>query len=218
VSGEVPPHLARMVLVRHGEAEGNRELRYLGDHNAPLTERGLAQAEQVAAAIQLFGIETVYTSPLGRALETARAIARVAKRPLRVEPDLREMSYGAWEGLLHAEVVARDPELLRQWASDPDTAPPGGESLRAMCARAVACADRIARAQNGLCIVLVSHVGPVKALICHVLGLGVDSARRMWLDPATISVVDWPLAPDSTGALRLFNSFAHLDDGVRWLP
>ena len=144
MSGEVPPRLARMVLVRHGEAEGNRELRYLGDHDAPLTERGLAQADQVAAALQVFGIETVYTSPLGRALETGRAIARVTKSPLRVEPDLREMSYGAWEGLLHADVVARDPELLRQWASDPDTAPPGGESLRAMYARVIACADRIA--------------------------------------------------------------------------
>jgi broad specificity phosphatase PhoE len=66
--------------------------------------------------------------------------------------------------------------------------------------------------------VLVSHVGPIKALICDALGLGPAGARRMWLDPATVSVVDWPVAPGAPAALRLFNSFAHLREGVRWVP
>jgi probable phosphoglycerate mutase len=135
-----------------------------------------------------------------------------------MEPELREMGYGAWEGLLHAEVVARDPELLRRWEADADVAPPGGESLIAVAARATACAERIAHERGGMCVALISHVGPIKALIGHALGLGPAAARRMWLDPATISVVDWPAAPGATPALRLYNSFAHLDGGVRWLP
>lgn len=218
MSGAVPPHLARLVLVRHGEAEGNRELRYLGDRDAPLTERGLAQAEQVAGAVRVFGVEAIYTSPLSRALETARAVGRVTRAQVHIEPDLREMRYGAWEGLLHSEVAARDPDLLRRWEADSDVAPPGGESLSALAVRVVACAGRIAREQNGRCVVLVGHVGPIKALVCHAVGLGPAAARRMWLDPATISVVDWPAAPGASPALRLFNSFAHLTDGVRWLP
>lgn len=218
MSGVNAAHLTRMVLVRHGEAEGNRELRYLGDHDAPLTARGTAQAEQVAQASGGYGVRAIYSSPLSRALETAWAMGRVVGTSPRVEPELREVSYGAWEGLLHAEVAERDPDRLREWEADSTVAPPGGESLRDMAARVVACADRLAHAHGGECVTVVSHVGPVKALVCHVLRVEIDAARHMWLDPATITVIDWPLSPGRSGALRVFNSFAHLDGGVRWLP
>jgi ribonuclease H / adenosylcobalamin/alpha-ribazole phosphatase len=217
VSASIPPRMCRMVLVRHGEAEGNRELRYLGDHEALLTERGLVQAEQVAVTLTRFDVVAIFSSPRARAQQTATAIARGAGIHVHLEPDLRELSYGEWEGLLHTEVMALHPDLLRRWETDAEVAPPGGESLRAMSARVVACADRLASAHGGQCIAMVSHVGPIKALVCHALGLGVDGARRMWLDTATVCVVDWPLTSDGAGVLRLFNSFGHLTEGVRWL-
>lgn len=219
MSGALPATKARLVLARHGEAGGNRELRYLGDSDVPLTAHGQEQAEQLARALAAFRLDAIYTSPLARAAETAHAIGRVAGLTPRVEPDLRESAYGAWEGLTRAEVLARDAETLRRWEADPDVAPPGGgESLRATQRRVVACVAALAARHPGATLALVSHVGPVKALVCHALGLGPEGARRMWLDPATITVLDWPVTPGHPAALRLYNDFAHLTDGVRWLP
>ena len=217
MSAVISSQVARLILVRHGEAEGNRELRYLGDNDAMLTERGLAQAEQTAVAVRRFAVEAIYSSPRSRALDTARAIARATRARLDVREELRELSYGVWEGMSRAEVAGRDPELLRLWEADASVTPPGGESLRALSARVIGFANGLAQSHGGQCVALVSHVGPIKALICQVLGLAIEGARRMWLDPATISVVDWPLAPETRGAVRLLNSFTHLDDGVRWL-
>lgn len=219
MSALLPATVARLVLVRHGEAGGNREMRYLGSSDVPLTERGRSQADQLARALVAFRLDAVYTSPLLRAAETADAIGREAGSAPRVEPDLRESAYGAWEGLTRAEALAREPELLRRWETDPDVDPPGGgESLRATQRRVVACVEGLVARHPGATLALVSHVGPVKSLVCHVLGIGPEGARRMWLDPASITVLDWPVTPGQPSALRLYNAIAHLTDGVRWLP
>src|SRR5581483_2591047 len=98
----------RFVLVRHGEAQGNRELRYLGASDVPLTERGEQQARQLAQATAQFPLEAIYTSPLARARSTASAIAASTGLEPSVWEDLREQNYGAWEGLTSEEARARD--------------------------------------------------------------------------------------------------------------
>lgn len=219
MSGLVPVTAVRLILVRHGEAGGNREMRYLGSSDVRLTERGRAQAEQLARTLVAFRLDAIYTSPLLRAAETAHIVSREAGHAPRVEPDLRESAYGAWEGLTRAEALASAPELLRRWETDPDVAPPdGGESLRATQRRVVSCVEAFAARHPGATLALVSHVGPIKSLVCQALGLGPEGARRMWLDPATITVLDWPVTPGQPAALRLYNAFAHLAEGVRWLP
>jgi probable phosphoglycerate mutase len=209
--------MTRLVLVRHGEASGNREMRYLGATDAPLTVRGRAQAAEVARAAAAFGLAAVYASPLRRARETAEAIAAAAGLELTVEPELRETDYGEWEGLTRREAMERAPELLRRWEADPEAAPPGGESLAATLARVAACADALAARHAGGTLALVSHVGPIKALVCAALGLDAGGARRMWLDPASLSVVEWPAEPGRVAALRVFNASGHLSEGVRWM-
>lgn len=211
--------LTRFVLVRHGEASGNRELRYLGVTDAPLTEHGQQQALQLATALSPYSITAIYASPLSRARVTADAIASALQLPVTVEPNLREENYGAWEALTHAEVLTRDPERLAAWEAGAVSAPPGGESLAEVSARIIACADTLAARHADQTIALVSHVGPIKALICATLGLPLTGTRRMWLDPASVCVVDWLPHEDapSTGILRIYNSIAHLDPPVRWL-
>jgi probable phosphoglycerate mutase len=208
-----------LVLVRHGEAAGNRTLAYLGTTDAPLTDRGVQQAEELARSLARFRLDAIYTSPLQRAAATAAAIAQAAGLVPIVESELRESAYGTWEGLTRAEVLEQEPEELRRWEADPDTAPPGGgESLRATQQRVVACVDALAGRHGGETVVLVSHVGPVKALVCHAVGLGPEGARRMWLDAASITVLYWPLDPQRPGVLRLYNACDHLSDGASWLP
>ena len=209
----------RFVLVRHGEASGNRELRYLGTTDVPLTERGQAHALQLAEAVRPFGIAAVYTSPLRRAADTAAHIVAALNLTSRVEADLREEDFGAWENLTRAEVVARDPDALAAWEAGAEVAPPGGESLAQVRARIVACTNRLAVRHPDQTVALVSHVGPIKALVCAALELPSRGAQRMWLDPASVCVVDWRVddAGSGSGTLRVFNSVAHLDPPARWL-
>lgn len=212
---------ARLVLLRHGEAEGNRELRYLGSTDAPLTSHGREQAAQLAGAAARLRPSVIYSSPLRRARETAQTLADTLGLPVLKTPVLREMDFGAWERLTRAEVRARDPEGLAAWDAGDDVAPPQGESLVAVRERVTAFADALAAQHTGETLALVSHVGPIKALVCAALDLPAAGAQRMWLDPASICVVEWGIGGDSDGparrVLRVFNAVDHLLTPPRWL-
>jgi probable phosphoglycerate mutase len=208
----VPP--LRLLLVRHGEVLSNREFRYVGSRDEPLADSGVEQAERIAAALADLPVRAVYSSPLCRARETGRRIAAAREVPLRLEERLREQSFGEWEGLTRAEVLERDGERLLCWEADLGTAPPGGESLASVQARALDLVGDLARGHRGEWIVLVSHVGPVKALLCAALGAPLATARRMFLDPGTLSVVDWGERP----VVRLFNAHGNLGgEAARWM-
>lgn len=212
------PGRVRLVVVRHGQAEANVEQRYLGLRDDPLTAVGVAQAEALGRALAVMPLAAVYSSPLTRALDTAAPIARAHGLTVIPEARLKEMSFGAWEGLTRAELIASGEQAaahLARWELDPAAvAPPGGEALATVERRVLdLLADLVARQPEGAAV-LVSHVGPIKALLCAALGLPLSAAGRMFLDPATISVVDWGPRP----VVRLFNDHAHLGwDNARWM-
>ncbi len=207
----------RLFLVRHGEAASNLEMRYLGSRDEPLTERGTWQAAQLAKSLAVLPIAAFYASPLRRAADTALDIARPHGVPVTVDERLREGAFGAWEGLTRAEVFERggeDAKLLVELERDPERAPPDGESLLAVQTRVLAFVQELAGRHPHESVVLVSHVGPIKALLCTALRVPLDTAQRLFLDPATISVVDWSDRP----VMRLFNAHHHLGlEAARWM-
>jgi broad specificity phosphatase PhoE len=208
----------RLILVRHGETLPNRELRYVGTGNYPLSEHGQLQAEQLAEALSELSIAAVYSSPLQRAYCTADLIASKHALTVQVLSGLAEGSFGSWEGMSRAEVLARSPQDEQQllaWEQDPHLAPPGGESIAMIYERALTTVEQLAQMHIEQAIVLVSHVGVIKALLCATLAAPLTSSSHIFLDPATISVVDWhPLYP----LLRLLNSHAHLGwERARWM-
>ena len=207
----------RIFLVRHGETLANREFRYIGARNDALSERGESQAELLANALSFFSVAAVYSSPLQRAYHTALPIAARCGLEVQVHEALIEGHFGTWEGLSRAEVLARSPldeQQLRAWEADPTIAPPGGESFAAVQLRICDLIERLAEEHAGQEIVLVSHVGPIKALLCAALGAPLTSIFNIFLDPATISVIDWR-QPRPT--VRLMNSHAHLGwEQARW--
>ncbi|MFL6194073.1 MAG: histidine phosphatase family protein [Thermoanaerobaculia bacterium] len=206
--------LLRLLLVRHGEVLSNREMRYVGSRDEPLADSGIEQAGLLAEALAPLPVRAVYSSPLGRARETGRRIAESRDVPLRLEPRLREQSFGDWEGMTRAEVLGRDPERLLRWESDLSTAPPGGEPLTEVQARVLGLIEDLARDHRGEWVTLVSHVGPIKALLCAALGAPLATARHLFLDPGTLSVVDW----DERPVVRLFNAHGHLGwEAARWM-
>jgi probable phosphoglycerate mutase len=212
----IAPEL-RLFLVRHGESPSNREMRYLGSRDEPLTDLGVRQAECLAAALAGLPLAAVYTSPLQRAAQTGQRIADSLRVPLRTEPRLLEQRFGDWEGLTRAEVLGRggpDRDRLMQWESDPAAAPPGGESLATVDRRVRGLLDDLAATYPGAWVALVSHVGPIKALLCAAMAVPLSAARRLFLDPGTLSVIDWGAAP----VVRLFNAHGHLGwREARWM-
>jgi broad specificity phosphatase PhoE len=207
----------RLFLVRHGEAHSNRELRYLGSLDEPLTELGERQAACAAEALAPLPLAAVYASPLRRATRTGEHIAGSLGLPIAIEPRLREQSFGEWEGLTRDEILRRGAaarERLLAWEADAAVAPPGGESLVAVEARIRALVDDLVPAHPGGWVALVSHVGPIKALLCAALAVPLATGRRFFLDPGTLSVIDWGDAP----VVRLFNAHGHLGwREARWM-
>jgi broad specificity phosphatase PhoE len=207
----------RLFLVRHGETADNVKMRYVGIRDEPLTNEGKKQAQQAAAALAQLPIDRIVTSPLSRAANTAAAIQSGCGVELRIDARLAEGSFGRWEGLTRSEVLAmgnQEAEHLSRWESDASYAPPGGESFVDVQNRVVDLVVELRRDFAGSSIVLVSHVGPIKALIAAALEIPLLSASRFFLDPGTISVVDW----GESSLLKLFNSHAHQGwASARWM-
>jgi ribonuclease H / adenosylcobalamin/alpha-ribazole phosphatase len=214
---KVHDRMLRLFLIRHGETADNLQMRYLGVRDEALTENGKEQASRVAEALSRVPVKMVISSHLRRARDTAAKIQHACGIELRLDERLAEGSFGNWEGLTRAEVLelgSRDAKLLAQWESEPSCAPPEGESMESIQRRIVALAEELLNDFPNSSLALVSHVGPIKALLCSVLGIPLQASRRLFLDPGSISVVEWGAHP----VLRLFNSHAHLGwTAARWM-
>jgi probable phosphoglycerate mutase len=197
-----------LALVRHGETAANRAGLLQGRVDLPLTERGRAQGRRVATALAPERPRTVLTSPLQRAHDTAAAIAEAAGARVVVDERLVELDYGEWDQRPYLEVGG---EEWSRWRSDPDFAPPGGESLRAVGERMGAFCEELLHGPHGDegLVVAVSHVSPIKAAVLWALGAHESAAFRMFLELASITRV---AARPGGVALVSFNDVAHLTD------
>ncbi len=206
--GNAPP--ATTVLLRHGQTPLSIERRFAGTGDIDLTELGAAQARAAAQRLarRAAPIGAIVTSPLRRARRTAEEAARATGAPLRVEEDLRETDFGAWEGLTFAEVSQKWPEEMREWLASSDAAPPGGESFADVDRRVMAALGRLLARYPAATVLVVSHVTPIKTLIRHALAAPAVTMYRMHLDVASLCEVDW--YPDGPAVVRSLNDTAHL--------
>ncbi len=203
----VPP--TTTLLLRHGQTAMSVERRFAGRGDIPLTSAGVEQAAAVAARLaDRGGIDVVVTSPLCRALRTAEAVADAAGVPVAVDPDLVETDFGDWEGLTFREVLARWPDEMAAWQKDVGAAPPGGESFAAVARRVEVALDRLLTERKGQTVVVVSHVTPIKTLVCRALLAPPAAMFRMHLDVAALCEAAW--FADGPALLRSLNDTAHL--------
>jgi len=160
--------MGRLVLIRHGESEGNRERRFTRTPDVPLTDTGRTQARVAADWIATrYRPLHLVSSPFLRARQTATILADRLAVPVHVEDDLRERSYGTLAGEPYTAALScagYDPGAYWNWC------PPGGETLTAVVARAGAALDRIAVGAPGKDVVVVSHGAVMLALWRHVTG------------------------------------------------
>ena len=202
----------RVLLLRHAETDWNRERRFQGWRDVPLSATGREQAESAARLLAATRIDAVWSSPLARARDTAAIIAAPHRLAVQESEAFREMGFGDWEGLTRDEVRERFPEAHRAWAEAPHEATwPGAETLAAVRARALAGLEALRAAHTGQTICLVSHGITGRLLILEALGLGPDRLWSFQLSSTGISELEFR---DDWTTLHRMNSLIHLADGA----
>ncbi len=159
-----------LLLIRHGQTDWNRDGRYQGQSDIPLNETGRTEARELAARIVRDGTrpETIYTSDLARARETAQILAEAWKVRVHEDARLREIDQGVWEGMRVDEIQARFPSEFQTYLKDPLRAgPPQGETVGQVQARVREAVDEI----------LTQHPGGTAAVVSHGLALGLIRTR-----------------------------------------
>ncbi|QKW19375.1 bifunctional RNase H/acid phosphatase [Kitasatospora sp. NA04385] len=201
-----------LVLLRHGETPLTPLKRFSGGTGSDpgLSEKGRWQADRAAEALAARGtVQAVVASPMLRTRQTAEATARRLGLEVRIEEDLRELDFGAWEGLTFAEVMERHPDDLTTWLGSARARPTGSaESLTTLAQRVARARDRIIARHPGQTVLVVSHVSPIKSLVRLALGAPPDAVHRMELSAASLCAVQY--YSDGNASLRLLNDTSHL--------
>jgi broad specificity phosphatase PhoE len=180
--------MTRLFLVRHGTTEWNQEEIFRGRADCELNDTGRAEAQALSDLFRDTTIHSIYSSPLSRALETARAVALPKGLAVIPDPAFIDIDYGQWQGLPLKEVEEKFPDLYRLWQKHPQKVTfPGGESLAQVRARAWEGLARRIRENDGKTIFIVSHRVVTKTLICAILGLDDSHFWQIKQDPAAVN-------------------------------
>ncbi|MBE9063045.1 histidine phosphatase family protein [cf. Phormidesmis sp. LEGE 11477] len=214
----------RLLLVRHGETDWNRDGRFQGKIDIPLNENGHRQAAQAGEFLKAVKIDVAVSSSMLRPKETAEAILQ--HHPgidLETTEQLWEIGHGEWEGMLEAEIEAGYPGMLSQWQSSPETVQmPAGENLNDVWARAKkGWGDIVATYSEGIddwetppTVMVVAHDAINKAILCQLFGLGPEKFWQFKQGNGAVSVIDYHAGPDSVPVLSAANITTHLSGSI----
>jgi len=196
--------MTELILIRHGETDWNRELRFQGQLDVPLNATGLEQALRVADRLAREPMHQLHSSDLQRALQTAQAVARRSELSLDpvLDTALREQNFGVVEGLRVTDIQQQFPQAWDQWVRfEADFAFEGGESTRTFHARVLAAVRALARRHPEQTLTVVTHGGVLDMLYRSALGLSLSGPRasdipnaginRLRLQGEAIEIVDW---------------------------
>lgn len=182
--------MTTILLARHGESDWNRDRRWQGHADRPLTELGREQARALADRLATTELDAVYSSDLERARETAAIVAEPHRLPVRALADLREVDVGSWSGLTRAEAEELFPDAFRRWAAGGEGWD-DGETYEQLSERVVGAVLGIAARHPRDRVLLVAHGGSIRAVHAAALGVDVHTYRRIQrVEPnATLSAV-----------------------------
>jgi broad specificity phosphatase PhoE len=165
-------------LARHGESDWNAANRFQGHRDRPLTDLGRRQADALAELVAQENVDAIYSSPLIRALETARIVAARTGLEVTELDGLREVDTGSWSGLSRAEVQERFPEGFERWIAG-GSGWEDGETYEEMGERVLRAIRAIAAAHPNGRVLVVSHGGPIRAVQSAAEGIELHEYRRL---------------------------------------
>jgi len=202
--------MTKILLIRHGHVEGIKPERFRGREPLDLTARGRAEAEAVAQRIAGgWRPSRIYTSPMGRCIETATAIAKASGIAAKTCDDLNDMDYGAWQFKTFDDAEKQDAALFLAWFATPHLVRfPDGESLQDLAAR-VANALRLVLARHpDETIVLVGHDSVNRTLLLELLDLPLSAYWRLAQSPCCLNEID---VTGGKVCIQRLNETAHLE-------
>ncbi|WP_071187391.1 histidine phosphatase family protein [Trichormus sp. NMC-1] len=209
----------RLLLVRHGETEWNRQGQFQGQIDVPLNDNGRQQAAKAGEFLKDVKIDFAFSSTMARPKETAEIILK--QHPginLELLEGLREISHGLWEGKFEKEIEQEFPGELERWRTLPaEVQMPEGENLQQVRERSVAAWQLILAAAevNQLKIgLVVAHDATNKTLLCHILGLSPENFWNFRQGNGAVSVIDYPEGANGLPVLEAMNITSHLSGGV----
>ena len=208
--------MLRILVIRHGETSWNKDKIFRGRVDISLSEIGRQQADLLGRKLSDQPIQSIYASPLKRAVETALAIqnGQSGSTPIIQEDQLIDIDYGSWEKKSHLQVQQEFPDLYQQWLDNPHLVQiPEGENLSSIRQRIETFLDRLVTHHGGgkevTTIALVSHRVIIKVLLCAVLGLDNSHFWQIKQDTAALSVLDYQAGRFILAGL---NDICHLDE------
>lgn len=202
-----------LIIVRHGQTVWNREMRFQGHGDSPLTDLGRYEAQAIGQRLQHLPFNELIASDLGRARQTAAIIARCTGHSVRVDPRLRERHYGVLEGLKAGEILAAYPEIYQRLITeDPDYKIPQGETHRQHYRNNVAALEEWADAHPGGSAVLVAHGGVLDNIFRYVAHLALDHPRCVLPANASLSIIQHgPFYGSTRWVIKTWGDAAHLE-------
>ena len=196
----------KLILVRHGQTLWNRDQRAQGVSDIELSNRGRAQVGSLARSLRNERIDTIISSPLKRAVQTAEAINLFHNLPIERENDLIELNMGDFEGIVFQDMQKKHDDFLKRWMSDPASiAMPGGESIVELQKRVWGVVERILTKPGTTLI--VSHNFAIMTILCTIKEMDLSHIREVHVDTASKTVVEFE---EERGIIILFNDIGHL--------
>ena len=200
--------MSRLLLVRHGDTESGSTLRYWGQSDVKLSAVGLKQAERLRNRLATEKIDAIYTSYLSRASVTAKTIAAEHQLDVVGCDELNEVNFGKVEGLTFDEVSRFYPEVAKTWVSQSLSLEfPDGENFDKFNSRVSKFLSRLDKHTSEETILIVAHAGPLRLLVCHLLGIDLRHWRQFRLDLASLSIIE---AYSRQVILSMLNDVSHL--------
>ncbi len=180
--------MKEICLVRHGDTDATEREYFAGWMNIPLTHRGRERIRRVREFLGARTFDYVFASPLARTIETALLLAGT-EVPLEVCEDLKERSFGSWEGEGWRNLREKYPREVAEWEKDPlRFTPPGGESFEKVLERVARFWERLKGFPDGRYLV-VTHAGVLRCFLVHLLGIRFEQTFSLLLDPGVLIVV-----------------------------
>ncbi|ADJ26017.1 Phosphoglycerate mutase [Dehalogenimonas lykanthroporepellens BL-DC-9] len=181
----------KLILVRHGEiASAGTGICY-GSTDVPLSEKGRTQAAALQKRFAMERIETFYSSTLQRGRDTADIVSRLHSKTVKVDEAINEVNFGRIEQQTYDWVLKEYPDIAELWLSgSTEIAFPGGENFQSLIERSTMFIQRvIAEHGPGDTVMIVSHGGPLRIIICHLLGIPVSHHWQLTVERASVSIL-----------------------------